>query len=176
MPRTAGGVGFPSNRSWPPPGWHNCVCISAERWKSPKKKTPAIMLTWQTDDAEHTFEAPVWVTVPAIKQVNAVAVRVCGLPKDTEVPDSDEDALHFLARHIMGNAKGKLAQVQIVESEEEFMDQNDQSPTFGQMRTVTRSQVPFAGYKKLEAKAATGLTAAQDKSLDPIGGDDDLPF
>lgn len=165
--RTAGDLGVPSNQAWPPAGWWRCVCVGTERWKSPKKGTPAIKLQWQSSNAEYAFEDALFLSVKAMRRVNLVALRVCRLDPATELPSDDAEALRWLAQFVMDNAQGKIADVNIETTAEQFMDEQT-----GQLRTAKRSRVAFAGYRE---------PTARPDDLEPVDADGekidgDLPF
>ena len=175
MPRTADSLGVPSSQSWPPAGWHDCKCIGVESMKSSKKGTPGLTLTWQTADAEYAFDDTLWLTTGAIRRVNLVALRVCGLPRDHLLPDEEREALKALARFVKDNVKGKRARVQIEANREEFIDPDPGSATFGQTRSFTRHRVAYAGYDAPKSPAATGNDLSPiDEHGQPV--EDDLPF
>jgi len=99
----------------PPVGDHVCQCTKAERWKSPNKGTPAIMLTWVTGDGAYAFDDALYITGPAMWRLDGAARHVCGLSDETELPEGNEDAADWLADYLMDHAPGKTALVTIVQ-------------------------------------------------------------
>ena len=166
MARTAADITMPSDLRWPPAGTHLATCIQVERWISPKKKTPAVMLTWDTPDGQYHFEDPVFVTAKAIARLNLVAQHVCAMPPETELPDDNNDCASFLARYIMAHAKGRQSMVTVDAQEEFYMDKAD-----GTKKSVMRHRVTFAGYEPVESPPAQTHFAP-----DPTFAGEDLPF
>jgi len=128
----------------PPPGRHLCRVVKAAPWKSPKKGTPATMLTLATRDGNQ-FEDPLFVGPKALWRLVLAARRVCGMPEDTPIPDDDGEAAKFLARYIVDNAPGKDTIVTIEERDEVFVV--TEGPDQGQKKTVKRRRVSAAGYE-----------------------------
>ena len=164
--RTVNDVPMGGN-SWPPAGKHLCRCTDAKPWTSPKKQTPAVMLTWVTRDGAYQFEDAVFVTSKAIGRLHLVAKRVCQIPGDTELPDDDLNAAKVFARYIADNAKGKDALVTIEEQEEQFVVR--EGPDMGQTRTTTRHRVAFGGYES-PTEENGGIDGA------PPPEDENIPF
>ncbi|MBE3088173.1 MAG: hypothetical protein IMZ71_03540 [Chloroflexi bacterium] len=148
MARTAGMMSEANDMRWPPPGWSDCTCVLAEKWKSPKKGTGAVMLTWTTTDGEYLFEDPIFVTTKAISRLVLVAKRVCAIPDDMAIPDDDVQAASTLARFILDHAQGKQARVLVEVHDEEYMVA--EGPEQGQKKTKKRSKVAFAGYDRVK--------------------------
>ena len=186
MARTAGSVGMPSNLTWPPAGWWLATCLSAERWRSPKKKTAAVMLHWVTPDSAYEFEDPIFVTGRAVRRLNLVAQRVCGMPSDTPLDENDDAAASFLARYILDHATGKQAEVCIEIQKRTFMYES--GPRIGQKGEQDQHKVSFGGYRvpvdgtdaPPQSEVAPEAEPEQDPAddYDPAqdGGDDDIPF
>jgi len=171
MARTAGDVGVPNSQGrWPPPGWCVATCVNAEKWKSPKKSTPAVMLTWRTPDDQFEWEDPVFVTGKALKRLNLVALRVCGMPRDTVLPDDDLVAAKLVANYIMEHVVGQPAKVQIEVHEEEFMYET--GPKAGQVGKVQRSKVAFGGY---DVATSNDLAEATPGDTDGDSWDETIP-
>jgi len=100
----------------PPVGGHVCQCISAERWSSPKKGTPAIMLTWKTADGAFMFEDPLYITARAMWRLSLAAQHVGGMSEGTDLPEDNMDAAEWCAAYMEENAPGRSALVTIVQS------------------------------------------------------------
>ena len=145
MARTAGDVGVPMDQRWPPPGWVRARCIGAVAWRSPKKKTPAAMLSWRTPDGQFEFDDPVFVTGKAVRRLNLVALRICGMDEARELPEDDGEAAKVLGRYICDNALGKDADILIEQQHEQFIYQD--GPKLGQTGVKIRSKVAFSGYR-----------------------------
>lgn len=185
MPRTASDVGMPSQMAWPPEGWIEATCTKAAKWTSPKKKTAAVMLSWESLDARYNWEDPVYVTAKAIKRLNLVAQRVCGMPRETQLPDDDKAAANLLARYILDHAAGRSALVLVESQEQNFLYES--GPKVGQKRIVKIHRVAFAGYEPLADQAKPLPDEAPDlprnsrapqppPELDNEEPEEDLPF
>ncbi|HUW35266.1 MAG TPA: hypothetical protein VM223_26955 [Planctomycetota bacterium] len=146
MARTVADIGMPEE-NWPPAGKEDCRCYGTETWISPKKKTPAVKLHWVSLHGLYDFTDLVFVTPKALSRLSLVAQRVCGISKDTELPDENAAAAKFLGRYILENAKDKCATVTIEEQLEEFIYEN--GPNVGQKGSKTRHKVAFSGYEVL---------------------------
>lgn len=143
MVRTSQDVGMPSDLYWPPAGIYTAECTVAEKWTSPKKGTKAVRLEFVSD--QYTFEDLAFVSEKTIKRLNLIAQRLCGLPKETPLPDGNPECASFLAKYILDHAAGKRAKITIVEQNEEYMVA--EGPDAGQMRSKKRSRVAFSGYE-----------------------------
>jgi hypothetical protein len=143
MPRTVGDIPTGSNDP-PPVGPIEAKCFKAEKWTSPVKGTKAVMLHWQAGDGAYEFTDAVFVTTKAIGRLSLVAQRVCGMPKDTALPDDDAQAAAMLAKYILDNAAGRSAIVTIEEQVEEFI--YSEGVNVGKKGTKTRKKVAFSGY------------------------------
>jgi len=194
MARTVSDVRMPTS-NWPPEGWYLATCLVAEAWKSPNKKTPAVMLTWGSPDGVYQWDDPLFVTGKAIGRLSLVATRVSGISPDTALPDDDEEAARFLARYVCDHTQGKQALVEIVATEETFI--YEEGPKTGQKGTRIRHRVAFGGYDAPNANRPlaaptragadgdnaqerhTGSRAApppDDDCPPPNDGSDDIPF
>lgn len=177
-PRTANDVGEPKNQTWPPAGWCNATCVKAERWKSPKKNTPAVKLFWRTPDGEYEFDDCVFVTERAIQRLNLVALRVCAMPRNTVLPDDNRQAVSQIASYILENARGKQARVLI---EQQDVDELDQYT--GEMKKRRFRTVAFIGYEPMPESRPQAEDSAIKDALDGqyVAGmaddkDGDIPF
>ncbi len=166
MTRTVSDIAIGFNNAFPPAGKHLCRCIDAKPWTSPKKKTPAAMLTFVTQDGLYQFEDPVFVSPKALSRLSLVAQRLCQLGKAIELPDDDMAAARQLARYITDNAKGQDILLTIEESEEQYLIQ--EGPDLGQVRTRTRRRVAFGGYEILPETPWLPTSLVEPK--------DDVPF
>ncbi len=157
------------NGGFPPAGKYLCRCINTETWLSPVKKVPAVLLTLTTQDAEYQFTDKVFVTAKALGRLVLVARRLCGMLKDSELPDDDLEAAKQIARYIADNAVGCDAMITVEEQEEKYIV--EKGPDIGQSRTVTRSRVPYDGYATIpESSEPEGQDAGANKD------DGDIPF
>ena len=159
MTRTAEEIGFPQEvDNFPADGTYTCICNSAERWTSPNRNTPAVNLTFSclVDNIPYQFTDKAFVTVGAIQRLNLIAQRLCGMQKETQLPDDDESCAATLARYILDNAAGKQVNLKIISEQETFVNRN------GENQTVTRSRVAFDGYRRTE--------------IDQPGQKDNIPF
>jgi hypothetical protein len=170
MSRTADQIGEPTNNQMPPAGWHNCECIGASRWKSPKKGTAAVMLKWRTCEEGLEFEDPAFVTAKAVRRLNLIAQRVAGMPKTFGLPDDDGEAAIELAKYILRNAPGRSARVLIEENVETFIYEN--GPNIGRTGERKRAKVAFVGY---EAFAAVESADYGDQQPPPPDADEPPP-
>jgi hypothetical protein len=148
MARTAEQVGTPQSANWPPPGKYQVTVIGADRWFSPKKKTPAAHLTLSTPDRAYEFDDMIFVTEKAIQRLNLVAQRVCEMPKETPLPDDDLECAKFLGRYILEHAIGRQCIVTVETSIEEFIYESGDK--IGQKGSRTKHHVAFTGYERLE--------------------------
>ncbi len=143
MARTANDIGMPSDMTWPPPGTYTCECVAAEKWTSPKKGTKAVRLEFVS--GEYAFEDLAFVSEKTIKRLNLIAQRLCGMPKETPLPDGNPECASFLAKYILEHAAGKRANVKVEEHTEEYMVET--GPDAGQMKSKQRRRVAFSGYE-----------------------------
>ncbi len=172
MPRTVGDVPTTGGGSYPPAGKHLCRCIKAVPWISPKKKTPAALLTFATKDGEYQFEDPIFACPKALWRLVLVACRLCGMPKDTPLPDGDAEACKVVARYIVDNAAGKDALLTIEEKDETYMV--TEGPEQGQKKTKKRRKVAGAGY---DVASAVPAAAAPLGSLpEDVDDGSTIPF
>jgi hypothetical protein len=142
--------------------------VKAVAWKSPKKGTAAAKLTFVTRDGEHSFDDAVFVSPKGLWRLALVAQRLCDMPKDTPLPDDNEEACKILARYIVDHATGKDATITIDERQESYMV--TEGPEQGQKKEVMRRRVAGGGYERIEG-------AAPIAPLGPSGDpDNDLPF
>ena len=167
MARILGDIAVGFNNAFPPPGKYLCRCIEAKPWTSPKKKTPAAMLTFVSQDSLYQFEDPVYVSPKALSRLSLVAQRLCHLDKTIELPDDDMAAAKQLARYITDNAKGQDILLTIEESEEQYLIQ--EGPDVGNVRTRKRRRVAFGGYE-------VPIVDSQEPVKNLNGSKDDLPF
>ena len=185
MARTAGDIRTPTSIKWPPAGKVLARCVKAERWKSPKKGTLAVMLTFVTSDGQYEFEDPVFVTEKAMSRLNLVAQHLCAMPKSTPLPDGDKEAANQLARYILDNAVGCDAYITIDKQEETFLYEN--GPKVGQKGIRTRHRVAFGGYDPVDSPVQelakdelpeSELPESQPPDNDPTDDPpvDDIPF
>ena len=172
MPRTSADINLPSEEKWPPPGRHLLMCINSAIWKSPKKKTPAVMLTWADAELVYEFGDPVFVTPAALARLNLVAQRVCHIPNDMPLPDDDAGVAKVLAHYILENAIGNSAYVTVEENIEKFMYTT--GPKAGQTGEKARRKVAFAGYEFVD-KPVDKPTQSPVSGLDD-GSADEIPF
>lgn len=170
---------FDNNTQWPrTDGWVRCVCAIVGKGMSAVKKTPYVELFWQGEDGSF-FNDQLYVTGNAISRLAMVAQRVCGLPKDYQLPDSKDLAVIELAKVIMGKVQGCEAMVYVESYSEQYMVKD--GPEVGTMKTIKKHRVaPFTGYKKVEAGASPSeqpnpKSAEQLPSTDQ-NKDQDLPF
>ena len=170
MPRTLSDMPESGGGKHPPPGRHLCRVIKAAPWKSPKKGTPAAMLTLATRDGVQ-FEDPLFVSPKALWRLVLVARRVCGMPADTAIPDNDLEAAKFLARYIVGNATGKDAIITIEERDEAYIV--TEGPDEGQKKIVKRRRVSGAGYETAPADVRQDEDAPMPSDED---AGTDIPF
>lgn len=178
MPRTIDQMPKASENRWPPPGKHLATCIRAEKWISPNKKTPAVMLTWATPDGEYQWEDPIFVSAKAVSRLSLVASHVCAIPGNIQIPDDDAKAAGFLATYIIANAPNKQAVVTVIQIDEQYMPQT--GPDAGRLKTVKRSRVAFAGYDAPASARAGGGNdeepLPQDIPADEVPQDENIPF
>jgi hypothetical protein len=174
MARLASDLGVPTNTIWPPAGKIIAGCTAAERYKSPKKGTSGIKVEWITGDLKYCFNDVLFVTPKAVKRLNLIAQRVCGMPDTTELPDDDVQCASFLAKYIMAHIVGKKALITIEENDESYIVENENDPDFGKKKSVTRRRVSFSGYDRPE-----NIPAREPGVDDDIAADineDDIPF
>lgn len=167
MTRTVNDIPTDLDNAFPPTGKHLCRCTDAKPWVSPKKKTPAAMLTFITRDGLYQFDDPVFVTPKALGRLSMVAQRLCHLEKTVVLPDDDLAAAKQLARYITDNAKGQDILLTIEETDEEYMV--EKGPDIGQIRSKKRRRVTFGGYE-------VPIVAPQAPMANPDTAGDDVPF
>lgn len=165
MARTLGDMPESSKSNFPSPGRHLCRCVKAVAWKSPKKGTPAAMLTLATRGGDQ-FEDAVFATPKALWRLVLVARRLCGMPAETEVPENDAEAAKVLARYIVDNATGQDAFVTIEERDETYMVTD--GPDQGQKKTIKRRRVAAAGYATASAEDSVGEPTSADNETIPF--------
>ena len=141
MGRTAGSIGTGGENSFPPPGKYNCKCTKIDKFTANNKK--AIKLTWKTDCGMYAFEDSTFLVSGAMKRLNLIAQKVCGMPETQELDDDDAICCKELADIIARSVVGKMATVTVIEKDEEYMDEET-----NRMKTVKRQSVPFTGYDK----------------------------
>jgi hypothetical protein len=140
MARTVSDV--PCGNFFPQKGKHNCIVIGFEKGKSKTKHTPQIELTLSNGETE--FKDQLFVTEKTLNRLCLVAQRVCGMPKDTAIPDNNLEAANFVAAFICENVTGKKCVATIEENEETFMSTS--GPNAGRNMTKKRRRVAFNGY------------------------------
>ena len=170
--------GFCNEIQWPKgpyPREVRAVCCEIKKGLSSKKKTPFVELFWSTPDGAF-FSDSIYITGKAISRIAIVAQRVCGVPKDFQLPDNKDEAAIVLAKIVMEKAVNCTAAVTVEEYEEEYMV--TEGPDTGKLKKVTKHQVaPFSGYKKLSAApVAESQTEAPASTPPPIIDDGTLPF
>lgn len=147
MPRTLGDIPF--GKGLPPKGKHNCTVLNAIKGFSSTKKTPQIEIILSNGETE--FSDQLYVTEKTLPRLCLVAQRVCGMSKETVIPDSNKEAIIFLASFIMENIVGKNCVVTIEENEEIYIPSN--GPDMGRSIKRMRKRVSFNGYDvSVEAK------------------------
>lgn len=165
MARKLGDMTESGGSNFPPPGRHLCRCVKAVAWTSPKKKTPAVLLTLATRDGDQ-FEDAVFMTARALWRLVLVSRRLCGMSADATVPDNDAEAAKFLARYIADNATGRDAIVTIEERDEVYIV--TEGPDQGQKQTVKRRRVAAAGYATASAEQSIGEPTDDDNEQIPF--------
>jgi len=173
MGRTAGDVPVATGSIMPVVGSHTCRCTGTEVGKSKVKKTPYLRLNWCTRDGQ-AFYDDLYVTGKALSRLNLVASRVCEIPSDTPLPDSDAEAAKALANYIVAHIQGKDAVVLVEEKDESFISESGDN--IGQKVTVKRRRVAFAGYAKYEAANDVPNEAPPDALASDNVDDDTIPF
>lgn len=149
MPRTANDIKFGGGYNFPPIGKYPCTVVSVLNDVSAQKKTPFIDVTFSTGDYE--FPDQLYVTDKTLGRLCMFATRVCGMPRETRLPDADTEAVKFLANYIMQNAIGKRAIVIVEENEEKYMPTS--GPDAGRTLTKKRKRVAFRGYEEYKEPA-----------------------
>jgi hypothetical protein len=166
MSRTAGDV--PIGSGFPPVGKHVCTVLDVIAGTSARKKTPQIEITMSNGEME--FADQLYVTDKTLSRLCLFAIRVCGMPRGTALPDADSEAVSQVAKFIINNALGKKAVVIIEEKEEKFMPES--GPDAGRMVTKKRRRVAFpCGYE--EYKPAP---AVDGDMQEPTAAEEPLPF
>lgn len=153
-------------REWPPVGRIRGICIKAESGNSKNKKTPQITLFWESQDCEYAWTDYVFLTKKALSRVALVASHVCGF--DGTISDDDAEALAELSDYIINNAKGKVADCEIVEQKEIFIPES--GPDMGRKLEKTKKRVAFNGYYMVDIP-----TIAEKKQAEKPDNDN-LPF
>jgi hypothetical protein len=151
---------IPLDNELPPAGKYNVGITNAKRAESKNQKTPFVELAIRMEETE--FTDAIFITAPALKRLCLVAQKVCGMSKDTELPDNDFEAANFLAEYIIENAPGKKCEVTIEEKTEIYVP--DSGPDMGRQVKKQKRKVAFNGYgapKPPTSDAPTG---------------DDIPF
>lgn len=173
--RTANDIGFPSEDNFPPCGKHRVVVVHAEKWSSPKKDTPAVKLTFVTDDGDYTFSDLAFVTEKAIPRLNLIAQHLCEMPKETELPENNLNCAKFLGNYILQNAHSRKGIVTVAEYVEQYIPQT--GPNAGRKMEKTKRKVSFAGYEKItDNKEETISNKDVDTQKPIVEGDEDIPF
>ena len=136
----------------PPAGKYNAEIVDAKTAVSKNKKTPFVELIIQTEGTE--FTDAIFITALALKRLCLVAQRVCGMPKETELPDDDFEAAESLAAYIIENAPGKRCEITIEEKEEIYIPES--GPDMGRQVKKKKRKVAFNGYAAVSDTAPTG--------------------
>jgi hypothetical protein len=148
--------------SFPEKGKYPCVVIDVLKGVSKgEKKTPYVEPVFSNGEDE--FSDSLYVTPKTVGRLCMFAQRVCGMPKDFQLPDDDKEAANEVARFIMTNSIGKKCIVTIEEHEEMFMPTS--GPDAGRNITKKRRRVAFRGYDR-HVDAQHGVSQK----------DEDLPF
>lgn len=139
MPKV-GDIDLPSRDGYgpamPPPGDYLCQCVEVKKDKSHERQTPFIFLRWNGTGGEIITDN-LYVTVGTIPRLALVALRVCGMEKDHDLPEKVGARAAYLATYILKHIEGKSAVV-IVDEEEYTPPGKD---------TITRNRVAYAGYE-----------------------------
>ena len=143
---------IPLDNELPPAGKYNAEIVNAKRTTSKFQKTPYVELMIQTEGTE--FTDAVFITGPALKRLCLVAQRVCGMAKDTELPDGDIEAAEFLADYIVENAPSKKCEITIEEKTEKYIPES--GPDMGRTVEKQKRKVAFNGYNTISATVPTG--------------------
>jgi hypothetical protein len=143
---------IPLNNELPPAGKYNAEIVDAKETVSKNKKTPYVELTIQTEGTE--FTDAVFITALALKRLCLVAQRVCGMEKETELPDDDFEAANFLADYIIENAIGCHCEVTIEEKTEKYIPES--GPDMGRTIEKKKRRVAFNGYAAIPSDVPTG--------------------
>ena len=166
--RTADSISFGGNIT-PPKGKYACRVINIDKGISQQKKTPFVEPTFSTESVDYEdyeFTDQIYVTEKTIGRLCLFARRVCGMPDNFELPDSDKEAANTVAKYIMENAVGKMCIVTIEENEEKFIPTS--GPDMGRTITKMRRRVAFKGYENYKNESVP----EQQQQIN----DDDLPF
>jgi len=184
MPRTIDDIPDPAADRWPPAGWHDCVLVEVHYWRSPRKGTPGVRLTFQSEDGNYRFSDAIWMTPKAINRWKMLALHICQFPRALQLPDEDAHAVRQLADYVVRNGPGCRGRVLIEEEAYEYFDQET-----GRRRRGTRHRVAFAGFAAPESPAEDRPEPAAD--LEPADAEtlpgnapaapgplppDDIPF
>jgi hypothetical protein len=163
--RTAGDI--PLGREMPAAGEHPCLISAATRGESKNKHTPYVELTISNGETE--FTDSLFISGAALPRLMIVALRVCGMPKDYELPDDDYECAEAVADYIKDYAPGKHCIVTVGELKEKYMATT--GPDAGRTITKTIRKVTFGGYA-----APTEESIAQSPSMEAGVNEDSLPF
>lgn len=156
------GMGY----NWPDVGPHKCTCTKVEKKTSKNKHTPYLEIEWVTTNGD-CFTDSVFVTEKTIGRMSMIAIRVCGLDRGYQLPDSDYDAMIELEKFLCENLQGKRAVVIVEEEEYEIMPEN--GPDAGRLIKKKRKKVAFRGYEEIPAGSQAETKTANK-------ADEDLPF
>lgn len=161
---------FLNNTQWPKgpyPTEVRAVCCKVEKGFSSKKRTPFVELFWTTEDGA-CFSDSIYITGKAVSRIAIVAHRVCGIPKNINLPENKDEAVIVLAKLVMEKVINCAAIVRVEEYEEEYIIQ--EGPDVGQPKKITKHQVsPFNGYRQIENKSST--TTSPDAPPPPSDAD-----
>ena len=128
-----------------------------------------------TPDDQYIFEDLIFVTGKALKRMILVAKRVCGMPDEFELPDSDDEAATLAARFIWTNATGKQAVVEIIDTVEKVLIES--GPDAGRFKDFTRKRVAFAGYEEVgKAEPSPANDGSVPAGEEPPGQDANQAF
>ena len=148
----------------PPKGKYHFQVIDIGKGSSQQKHTPFVEPLLSI--GEYDFTDQIYVTENTLGRLCLFARRICGMPDNFELPDSNAEAAIAVAKFIMENAIGKEGIVTIEENEEKFIPTS--GPDMGRTITKMRRRVAFKGYDKYEP--STSVEGVPEQS------DDDLPF
>jgi hypothetical protein len=155
----------------PLPGWHRVTVIDLIKGVSAKKKTPQIDVILTNGESE--FNDTLFVTDKTLTRLVIFAKRICEMPGDTPLPDSDAQAAVVVAKYIMENGKGKSGEAEVVEVSEDIMIQ--EGPDTGRIKTFKKRKISFSGYRKIQSKTFIPLKHP-DLTPSVTTETDDLPF
>jgi len=144
---------IPLDNELPPAGKYNAEIVSAKKtFSKGASKTPYVELIIQTEGTE--FADAVFITGPALKRLCLVAQRVCGMEKESELPDDDFEAAETLAAYIVETAPGKRCEITIEEKTEIYVPES--GPDMGRQVKKQKRRVAFNGYNVIPAGVPTG--------------------